>query len=133
MDLIPMGFFDDMFDDIHPMKRGGIIDMKCDVYEKDNTYYVEADIPGLKKEEVKVEYNKGYLTITAEKKECCDKKDPEDKKYIRKERRYGKVQRSFYIGDADEEQIKAEFKDGTLRVAIPKKDSEVSKKTITID
>ena len=62
-----------------------------------------------------------------------EKEEKDDKKYIRRERFYGKVSRSFYLGDIEEENIKAEFKDGTLKVIAPKKDENVSKKIINID
>ena len=95
--------------------------MKCDIYEKDNTYHVEMDLPGFKKEEIKVECNKGNLVITAEKSESDEEKD-EDKKYLRRERTYGKYSRSFYLGDIKEDDIKAKFDNSTLSISIPKID-----------
>lgn len=121
-------FLDDMFDNFLESESPK---MKCDIYEKDNTYILEMDVPGFKKEDIKIEYNKGNLTITAEKNEEKDEKD--EKKYIRRERFYGKLTRSFYLGDIDEEGIKAEFKHGTLKVIAPKKDENISKKVISID
>lgn len=119
-------FFDDMFDDFKEENK-----MKCDIYEKDDIYNVEVDIPGIKKEDIKIELNKGTLTITAEsKKEEVDK----SKKYLHRERRmYGKVQRSFYLGDIDDENIKATFNDGILKIEIPKKLEEETKKYIDIN
>lgn len=119
-------FFDDMFDDFKEENK-----MKCDIYEKDDIYNVEVDIPGIKKEDIKIEFNKGTLTITAEsKREEVDK----SKKYLHRERRmYGKVQRSFYLGDIDDENIKASFNDGILKIEIPKKIEEETKKYIDID
>ena len=105
--------------------------MKCDIYEKDNTYHVEMDIPGFKKDEIKVECNKGNLVITAEKEENKEDKD-DDKKYIRRERTYGKYSRSFYLGDVNEEGIEAKFDNGTLTISIPKIDASVNKKYIDI-
>lgn len=121
-------FLDDMFDNFLESESPK---MKCDIYEKDNTYILEMDVPGFKKEDIKIEYNKGNLTITAEKNEEKDEKD--EKKYIRRERFYGKLTRSFYLGDIDDEGIKAEFKHGTLKVIAPKKDENISKKVISID
>ena len=119
-------FFDDMFDEIREENR-----MKCDIYEKDNVYNVEVDIPGISKENIKIECNKGTLTITAEsKKEEIDN----SKKYLHRERRsYGKVQRSFYLGDIDEENIKASFNDGILKIEVPKRLEEDTKRYIDID
>ena len=61
------------------------------------------------------------------------KDDEEDKSYIRKERVYGKNVRKFYIGEVDEENITAEFKDGILKVVVPKKEEINNKKKITIE
>ena len=105
--------------------------MKCDIYEKDNTYHVEMDIPGFKKEEIKVECNKGNLVITAEKSSNNEEKD-EDKKYLRRERVYGKISRSFYLGDVNEDAIEAKFDNGTLTISIPKIDENKNKKLIDI-
>ena len=105
--------------------------MKCDIYEKDNTYHVEMDLPGFKKEEIKVECNKGNLVITAEKSSNNEEKD-EDKKYLRRERIYGKISRSFYLGDVNEDAIEAKFDNGTLTISIPKIDENKNKKLIDI-
>ncbi len=105
--------------------------MKCDIYEKDNTYHVEMDLPGFKKEEIKVECNKGNLVITAEKSSNNEEKD-EDKKYLRRERVYGKISRSFYLGDVNEDAIEAKFDNGTLTISIPKIDENKNKKLIDI-
>lgn len=118
-------FFDDMLDDFKFDDR-----MKCDIYEKDNVYHVEADIPGFDKKDINIEFNKGNLTITCEKsKEEIDK----DKKYIRRERKfYGKFQRSFYLGEVDDENIDASFNNGILKISVPKKPEENNKKLIEI-
>ena len=119
-------FFDDMFDEISNEGQ-----MRCDIYEKDNVYNVEVDIPGISKENIKLEFNKGTLTITAEsKKEEVDN----SKKYLHRERKmYGKIQRSFYLGDIDENNIKATFHDGILKIEVPKELEEDTKKLIDID
>ena len=121
-------FLDDMFDSFLESETPK---MKCDIYEKDGNYNLELDMPGFTKDDIDIEFNKGTLTISAEKRD--EKEEKEDKKYIRRERFYGKVSRSFYLGDIEEENIKAEFKDGTLRVTAPKKDENISKKIINID
>ena len=119
-------FFDDMLSDLTVENK-----MKCDIYEKDNTYHVEMDLPGFKKEEIKVECNKGNLVITAEKSENTEDKD-EDKKYLRRERVYGKYSRSFYLGDIKEDAIEAKFDNGTLSISIPKIDENENKRLIDI-
>ncbi len=121
-------FLDDMFDSFLESET---TKMKCDIYEVEGAYNLELDMPGFTKDDINIEYNKGTLTISAEKKE--EKEDKEDKKYIRRERFYGKLSRSFYLGEIDEDAIKAEFKDGTLKVVAPKKDENISKKIINID
>lgn len=118
-------FFDDMLDDFKMDER-----MKCDIYEKDNVYYVEADIPGYDKNDIKLEFNKGSLSIIAEiKRETTEN----DKKYLRRERKYyGKIERSFYLGDVDEEAIEATFNNGILKISIPKRQEEETRKIIDI-
>ncbi len=120
-------FLDDMFDSLMESEPK----MKCDIYEKDGAYHLEMDVPGYNKEDIKIEYHKGNLIITAEKDEETEDKD--DKKYIRRERFYGKLSRSFYLGDLEEDEITAEFKDGTLRLVAPKKGEDNSKKYIDIN
>ena len=110
--------------------------MKTDVRETEKTYELDIDLPGFKKDEIQIELKDGYLTVSAEK--GLDK-DEEDKKgkYIRKERYAGAMQRSFYVGeDITEEDIKAEFKHGLLKLFVPKKEAKPAveqKKAISIE
>ena len=110
--------------------------MKTDVKEKDGNYEVAIDLPGFKKDELHLELNDGYLTISAEKGLDKDEKDKNDK-YIRRERYAGACQRSYYVGeDITEEDIKAEFKHGILKLFVPKKEVKPAveeKKYITIE
>ncbi len=127
--MLPRRFyFDNAFDQFFEEESGK---MKCDIYQKDNIYHVEMDLPGFSKDEIKIECNKGNLVVTAEKMKKEDQQD-EEKKYIRRERSYGKYSRSFYLGDIDEDKIEAEYNDGTLHVSIPKIDEDQNKKQITI-
>lgn len=123
-------FLDDMFDDFLDVETSK---MKCDIYEEEGAYNLELDMPGFNKDEIKIECNNGTLVISAEKSNEKEEKDKKSKKYIRRERFYGRLSRSFYLGDIDESGIKAEFKDGTLKVIAPKKDENISKKYISID
>lgn len=128
MNMIPRKFYlDSVFDDFAKQE---VNIMKCDIYEKDNAYHIEADIPGYKKPEITIECDNGYLTIKAEK---VQETNEEEKNYIKRERFYGSVQREFYVGDVDSENIKAEFTDGILKITVPKEDKEKNKKTIQID
>jgi len=130
MDLMPRKFYlDDIFDDFISSRKEQY--MKCDIYEKGGNYHIEMDIPGFKKDEISVETKDGYLTITAEKKDEVNEDDKE-KNYIRRERTYGKYQRSFYLGDLDEENIDASFENGMLKIEVPKKEEVDSKKVIEI-
>ena len=130
MDLMPRKFYlDDIFDDFISARKEQ--HMKCDIYEKGGIYHIEMDIPGFKKDEISVETKDGYLTITAEKKEEANEDDKE-KNYIRRERTYGKYQRSFYLGDLDEEKIDASFENGMLKIEVPKKEEVDYKKVIEI-
>ncbi len=125
--MLPRRFYlDDVIDSLMDSEKSG---MKCDIYEKDNTYFVELDLPGYKKEDIKIECNKGNLIISCEKQQ--EEKD-ETKKYIRRERSYGKYSRSLYLGDIDQNNINAEFNNGTLTITIPKIDEEKNKKYIDI-
>ena len=103
--------------------------MKTDIYESDGRYYLETDLPGIKKDNIKITYDNGYLTINAEKKFLSS--NPET--YIRRDRLYGERKRSFYIGIKKESDILAKYKEGVLTISfskqdIPKKDN----KNITI-
>ncbi|MDY4588436.1 MAG: Hsp20/alpha crystallin family protein [Oscillospiraceae bacterium] len=96
--------------------------MKTDIKEHDAGYELTVDLPGIKKEDIKAELNDGYLTITAENNSSKEEKD-EKGKYIRRERYTGSYSRSFYVGDGlTEQDIKAKFENGTLTLAIPKKE-----------
>ncbi len=130
MDLMPRKFYlDDIFDDFISSRKDQ--HMKCDIYEKGGDYHIEMDIPGFNKDEISVETKDGYLTITAEKKNEVNEDDKE-KNYIRRERSYGKYERSFYLGDLDEDKIDATFENGMLKLVVPKKEEVDSKKVIEI-
>lgn len=131
MSLIPRSFYlDDIFDDLGRAPR--VNEGKCDVYEKDGNYNIEMDIPGYDKKDIKIECDNNVLTIVAEKNEENNEED-EDKKYIRRERVYGKISRTFNFADIDEESIKAEFTNGILKLTIPKAEKVETKKVIEID
>ena len=111
--------------------------MKTDIQEHDDGYTLEMDLPGFKKEEIQIELNNGYMTISAAKGLDEDEKDKKSGKYIRRERYTGSCQRSFYVGeDVTEEDIKAEFKHGILKLFVPKKDAKPAveqKKYVSIE
>ena len=93
--------------------------MKTDVKETDNSYELEVDLPGFKKDEVKLQLSDGYLTISAEK--GLDKDEKKHGRLIRQERYEGAMQRSFYVGDGlTEDDVKASFTNGVLKISLPK-------------
>lgn len=97
--------------------------MNTDVKETEDGYELEMDLPGFRKEEVSVELNDGYITIRAAKGLDEDEKEKKTGKYIRRERYSGACERSFYVGEGVTQQdIKASFKHGILRLDIPKKE-----------
>jgi HSP20 family molecular chaperone IbpA len=111
----------DWFDGFDRFFRGWFDDdmlMRADMQEKDDKYVLDIDLPGFEKENISITLNDGYLVVFAK----MDQADEENKKgrYIRRERRYGEYTRSFYVGDIEEGDIKASFKNGVLRVTFPK-------------
>ena len=105
--------------------------MKTDVRETDTTYEVDIDLPGFKKEDINVNYENGYLTISTSKGLDKDEKDKEGR-YIRQERYVGNMTRSFYLGDIPKEDIKAKYEEGVLRLSVPKSDMKQIENTSTI-
>lgn len=97
--------------------------MKTDIKEKKDKYIIDIDLPGYEKENIKMSIEDGYLTVNAS--TNTEKEDKEEGKFVRKERYMGSCSRSFYVGDAVEsEDIKASFKNGTLKIEIPKKEEK---------
>lgn len=98
--------------------------MKTDVRETETGYDMFVDLPGFKKEDVKLDLQNGYLTITASRNEDRDEKDDQGH-YIRQERYTGSCARSFYVGDQIKpEDVKASFKDGILELSLPKAEAK---------
>ena len=96
--------------------------MKTDVRETDNSYELDIDLPGFKKDEITIQLDNGYLSISASK--GLDKNEEnKDGKYIRRERYAGAMNRTFYVGDnLTQQDIQAKFEDGILKISVPKKD-----------
>ena len=105
--------------------------MKTDVRETEDTYEVDIDLPGFKKDEISVDLEDGYLTIRAAKGRDKDEKDKKGK-YIRQERYAGACSRSFYVGDVKPEDVSAKYEDGILKLSMPKQAKKELPRSTTI-
>lgn len=111
--------FDDFFrgDEFFTKRERNL--MKTDIKELKDKYVFEVDLPGFDKENIQLSLRDGYLEVSA--KTEREEKNEDEEKYLHSERFYGECSRSFYVGDAvTEEDIDAEFKNGILRVNVPK-------------
>lgn len=92
---------------------------KTDISETENNYTIEADLPGFSKDQIEVAFQEGNLTISAKRDEVNEEiKD----NYLRKERRAGQVLRTFVFDNIDTDNVKAQYKDGVLKIDLPKKE-----------
>lgn len=135
MDLFNDSFVRDMFDDLFFSKEHQSTMMKTDIKEEENEYLLDIEVPGYKKDEIKMSLDKGYLIIEANTLKENDKTDDKGT-IISKERYQGKCVRSFYVGEnIKEEDIKASLQNGVLKVNVPKKENkEIGEKSyITIE
>ena len=103
---------------------------KVDLKENDNSYTIEADLPGVKKEAINIDYNNNYITISSNVDDTVEEKKDT---YIRRERHCGEFKRSLYIDNIDADKIDASFSNGVLNVKLPKLTKDmVNKKKIAI-
>lgn len=139
--LMPSVFGENLFDSFfdYPFVRNEMESkelMKTDVKDTEHGYEITMNLPGVKKEDVKAALKDGYLTISASSESKKEEKNDKGQ-YIRRERYTGSCSRSFYVGDAvTEEEIKARFENGTLKMLIPKKEEKKAvenKKYIAIE
>lgn len=121
-----------MFDDFFPAMRtlgeteNGNWNPSVDIFEEENNIVIKAEIPGVDKENISIDVNDGILTLKGEKSLETEEKE---EKYYRREMSYGKFERSFRLpGDVNTENINADYKDGVLKVAIPKPEEPKTKK-----
>ncbi|MBN2287057.1 MAG: Hsp20/alpha crystallin family protein [Tissierellales bacterium] len=136
--LRPRGFedfydvLDDFFNDSwltgrNPSYYGSF---KVDVQDHENKYVVEAELPGVEKEEIDININDGRLSIAIKREE---NKEDKSKNYIHKERRFCSMERNIYLEDAKSEEIKAKLENGVLVVDVPKKEKEDRTRKIDIE
>lgn len=136
-DLMNIGFdeFSNMLDDFFtgswPTQRSLAGDtFKLDIQDNDTEYKIEAEIPGVKKEDVEITLNDGKLNLSIKKDESSEEKN---KRYIHRERKFCKMSRSILLADAKDEGIQAKLEEGVLTITIPKKDKVDTSKRIMIE
>ena len=117
------GFLKDFFGERFAFAAGPLV--KTDVKETDEAFIVEAEMPGVKKEDVTLVCEKGILTISAK---TSEEKTEEKENYVRKERFSGEAKRSFALKNINEEEISAKLEDGVLYVTLPKKEQDKEKR-----
>jgi len=116
---------DRFFDDFWFGDTDSVWSPTVDIAENENSYEIKVDVPGMKKKDLNISFKDNVLTLSGEKKE---EKEDKGKNFFRKERVYGKFQRSFRIPqDIDPEKIKAKYEDGVLTVEVPKTESTKAK------
>lgn len=122
-------FYDSFFSDFFPDNYDGKL-MKVDIRENDEAYFLDVEVPGVKKENIKIITNDDILTINVKREE---NETDNNEKYIRKERKFGSMSRSFTIRDIDKDNITAKYSEGMLYIRIPKLTEEQVDKTRTIN
>lgn len=130
-DREPLSFFDGWFDDFMPMfsrkemKEFNSI-MKTDVKETEKDYILDVDLPGFKKEDVNLNLENGYLTISAKREHKVDNENRKEN-FVRRERSFGQFSRSFYVGDVEQDEIEAHLENGILTIKLPKEEEKKAK------
>lgn len=125
-------FNEDLWDGFFSGNLPGFITgaIRADIKEKENEYIVEAEIPGLTKEQIEIQYENNTLTIIARQQ---NERNEEKDQYLRRERHYGEMRRSFYLENVMEDRIGAQYRDGILHITLPKdKNKETKRKQIDI-
>ncbi|MCI8544864.1 MAG: Hsp20/alpha crystallin family protein [Bacilli bacterium] len=98
--------------------------LRTDIYEQDNVYYLKIEVPGIEKENIRVDYENGYLTVSVKQEDIYE----EVNEYIRKERIMSEKERTFYVGDIHEESIKASCQNGVLTITLGKNEERKEEK-----
>ena len=124
------GMMDDFFTE--NINFSANTNFKVDVRELEDSYLVEAELPGFKKDEIKISFKNGELTIDAEKREETEETS-KDKNYVHREMRYSSMSRTLYFENVEKEGLKAKLTDGILEVKVPKTNSKSEDDYINID
>jgi HSP20 family protein len=122
-------FFENFFNSFGSLTESAFTHFKTDIKETENEYIVQAELPGIKKDNINVELNNDCLTISAKNDEIIEE---ENDNYIRKERRTGRFQRSFYVKDIKQDEIEARYEDGILEIKLPKQNPGLNNRRIEI-
>lgn len=126
MNLINKNFSNDLFNNSF-FKETDVF--KADIFEKDSIYKIVMDLPGFKKDNIKIDYDNGYITVLASKQ---DEKTT-DTRFLHRERFYGEYKRTFYVGCVIEDSIKANYENGILTINLEKKNENNRRKEISIE
>ena len=110
-------FISNFFNDDFLTSSNMMGNFKADIKETPNEYIIDAELPGIKKEDITIDYKNNYLTVSANRQEVIEENNDN---YIRKERHYGNFSRSFYIDDIDKNSVNARFDNGILSIVLPK-------------
>ncbi|HEY8395694.1 MAG TPA: Hsp20/alpha crystallin family protein [Bacilli bacterium] len=126
-------FFDSLFDDffdfpVYPRRDL----MRTDIKRVGDNYQIDVELPGFNKEDIKINLEDGYLTISAKREHSHEEKQA-DEQVIRSERYYGEFSRSYYVGNISENDISAKYTNGILTVLLPAEGKAENKKYITIE
>ena len=122
-------YFNDVFGDFFKARGGNTRQMNCDIQELDEHYLLTIEMPGIAKDDIKIEVKSDRLTVTASKKNLTEE---DHKSFLKRERSFGTFTRSFTLSEMlDTEQIEASYEDGVLHLAIPKK-AEVKPRFVDI-
>ena len=128
--MTPFDFFEDFSRNLFNDFKSNLI--KTDIHETDNEYIVEAELPGISKDNIQVTYEDGVLTISGQ--QQTDTVDEDKKgKLIRSERSLTSVRRQYLLENVKEDEIKASYSDGVLKVTLPKDSNKEIKKSIPIE
>lgn len=121
---------DDFFDSWSPRRSLERDTFKINVQQNESEYLIEAELPGVKKDEIDVDLNEGRLTISVKREE---KINEEKKNYIHRESRFASMSRSIYLADAESNGIKAKLDNGILNITVPRQEKAVKSQKIEIE
>ncbi len=117
-------FAPDFFRNENEIRSTPNFSMPTDIHQLKDSYVMEIELPGFKKEDIQIVFKDGYLTIKAVRKETPYEEENNKKSMVRRERFYGSTSRTFYVGEIDEKEIKAAFKDGVLTLTFPNQEKK---------